>query len=109
MSDFKSKLPDMKELGSMASKLFNGVKQSVTEIVEDYKKKRETGAQEEKSTTNADIKPKKAPQEQPTEPANANPIPPVDNTTIKTPNVEPVEHKIAENLPEQEASDADKK
>lgn len=42
MADFKSKLPDLKELGSMAGKLFKGVKSSVTEIVEDYKGKRKS-------------------------------------------------------------------
>ena len=41
MSDFKSKLPDFKELAAMGGKLFNGIKSAVGEIVEDYKKKRE--------------------------------------------------------------------
>lgn len=41
MSDWKSKLPDLNELASMSSKLFNGVKNSVVEIIDDYKKKRE--------------------------------------------------------------------
>lgn len=40
MSDFKSKLPDFKEFSSMAGKLFKDVKQSVCEIIDDYKKKR---------------------------------------------------------------------
>lgn len=40
MSDFKSKLPDLKELSSMACKLFNGIKSSVNEIIQDYKEKR---------------------------------------------------------------------
>jgi hypothetical protein len=40
MSDFKSKLPDLKELGSMTAKLFNGIKSSVSEIIKDYKDKR---------------------------------------------------------------------
>ncbi|KTD82839.1 hypothetical protein [Legionella waltersii] len=40
MSDFKSKLPDLKELGSMTAKLFNGIKTSVNEIIKDYKDKR---------------------------------------------------------------------
>lgn len=35
-----SKFPDLKEIGSMASKLFGDVKNSITEIVADYKKKR---------------------------------------------------------------------
>ncbi|KTD47708.1 hypothetical protein [Legionella quateirensis] len=41
MSDFKSKLPDLKELSSMTSKLFKGIKNSVEEIIQDYKHKRE--------------------------------------------------------------------
>lgn len=42
MSDFKSKLPDLKELSSMTSKLFKGLKESVSEIIKDYKEKRTT-------------------------------------------------------------------
>lgn len=38
MSDFKSKLPSFKELTEMTGKLVGGIKKSVTEIVEDYKK-----------------------------------------------------------------------
>lgn len=55
MSDFKSKLPDLQELGSMTKKLFNGIKNSVGEIIHDYKEKRaqpeteEQPAKEEKS------------------------------------------------------------
>ena len=41
MSDFKSKLPDLKELTSMTGKLFNDIKASVGGIIDDYKKKRE--------------------------------------------------------------------
>lgn len=40
MSDFKSKLPDLKELSSMTSKLFKSIKTSVEEIIHDYKEKR---------------------------------------------------------------------
>lgn len=39
MSDLKSKLPDLGELGSMAGKLYNDLKTSVCEIIEDYKLK----------------------------------------------------------------------
>lgn len=39
MSDFKSKLPDLKEITAMAGKLFKDVKTSVCEIIEDYKQK----------------------------------------------------------------------
>lgn len=41
MSDLKSKLPDFKEITSIASKLFKDVKTSVCEIIDEYKKKRE--------------------------------------------------------------------
>ncbi|KTC88671.1 hypothetical protein OQJ18_02265 [Fluoribacter dumoffii] len=44
MSDFKSKLPDLKELASMTNKLFTDIKKSVGEIVHNYK---ETRAQQE--------------------------------------------------------------
>lgn len=40
MSDFKSKLPDLNELSSMAGKLYKGLKSSVDEIIKDYKEKR---------------------------------------------------------------------
>lgn len=65
MSDFKSKLPDLNELGSMASKLFNGIKTSVQEIVHDYKQKR---AENDAVVTPAEeVKPVVKPAE-PTEP-----------------------------------------
>lgn len=47
MNDFKSKLPDLKELSSMAGKLFKDVKTSVSEIIDEYKKKREQVASNE--------------------------------------------------------------
>ncbi len=37
MSDIKSKLPDLKELASMTSKLYKDIKASVGQIVQDYK------------------------------------------------------------------------
>lgn len=42
MGDFKSKLPDMKELTSMGCKLYNGIKNTVVDIVHDYQEKRAT-------------------------------------------------------------------
>lgn len=57
MSDSKSKFPDLKELGSMTSKLFKDIKESVTEIIHDYKEKRtpevqtESKAKEKKPTS----------------------------------------------------------
>lgn len=41
MSDFKSKMPDFKEITAWANKLFKDVKDSVGEIVDDYKTRRE--------------------------------------------------------------------
>lgn len=43
MADFKSKLPDLKELGAMTSKFFKDMSKSVCEIVDDYKAKRQAG------------------------------------------------------------------
>lgn len=40
MSDWKSKIPDIKELGEMTGKLFKDIKKSVDEIVSSYKQKR---------------------------------------------------------------------
>lgn len=37
MSDMKSKLPDFKELASMTGKLYNDIKTSVGQIIQDYK------------------------------------------------------------------------
>ena len=37
MSDQKSKIPDLKELASMTSKLFGDIKTSVGQIIQDYK------------------------------------------------------------------------
>jgi F0F1-type ATP synthase membrane subunit b/b' len=39
MSDFKSKLPDLNELASMAEKFFKDMKNSVSEIIESYNQK----------------------------------------------------------------------
>ena len=47
MSDLKSKMPDLNEIGSIAGKFFNDMKQSVVEIIDDYKKKHPSEAAEE--------------------------------------------------------------
>lgn len=39
MSDFKSKLPDLKEVAEIGGKLFNDLKTSISEIIDTYKKK----------------------------------------------------------------------
>lgn len=58
MSDLKSKLPDFQELTSMGSKLFKGIKNSVDEIIKDYKEKRAT-AEPEKTAEDVAPEPKK--------------------------------------------------
>ena len=40
MSDSKSKMPDLNEIGSIAGKLFKDIKKSVSEIISDYKQQR---------------------------------------------------------------------
>ncbi|MDI1352255.1 MAG: hypothetical protein PSV35_05720 [bacterium] len=87
MSDFKSKLPDLKELGSMTSKLFNGIKQSVTEIVHDYKQKRAEEDAKQKTEEVVVVTPT-----EPKEPVDVSPVTPpivvpienIDGTPIKT-------------------------
>lgn len=59
MSDFKSKLPDFKELSSMTSKLFKGFKASVEEIVHDYKQKRDNAPKSKPHETTEHAKSKK--------------------------------------------------
>lgn len=59
MSDLKSKLPDMNEIGKFANKLFTDVKKSVSEIMTDYKKNREgseTSCEVPKEPENTDTK-----------------------------------------------------
>lgn len=59
MSDLKSKLPDLKELASMTGKLITGIKDTVVEIIDDYKQKRETQGDEKPSEEKkAESKPK---------------------------------------------------
>ncbi|VEB36504.1 Uncharacterised protein [Legionella sainthelensi] len=54
MSDFKSKLPDLKELASMTSKLYTDIKKSVGEIVQSYKENRtQPGGESEQPKTQA--------------------------------------------------------
>jgi hypothetical protein len=80
MSDFKSKLPDLKELGSMTSKLFRDIKNSVSEIITDYKQKHppepptenetivtETKVEVKETVAKAKAQPKPAKEEKPAE------------------------------------------
>ena len=47
MNDLKSKLPDLNELGSMASKLYKDMKTSVCGIIDEYKKNHPTDVKED--------------------------------------------------------------
>lgn len=58
MSEQKSKLPDMKELGDMAGKLFKDVKESISQIITNYKHKRTPSATHHKKPTTAKAAPK---------------------------------------------------
>ena len=63
MNDFKSKLPDFKELTAMTKKLFTGLKSTVDEIIDDYQKKREEQpvAKTEEQTTTTQSRPSDSP------------------------------------------------
>lgn len=50
----KSKLPDLDEVTSIVGKLFNDVKKSVTEIVDDYKEKRADDSNTEPTSEEAE-------------------------------------------------------
>lgn len=71
MSDFKSKLPDLKELASMTSKLYTDIKKSVGEIVHNYKENRAQQAEEAAEQTDAappkEAKPQKTAEESKTD------------------------------------------
>ncbi|MGL6029858.1 MAG: hypothetical protein ACRC0B_02725 [Legionella sp.] len=73
MSDFSSKLPDLKELTSMTTKLFNGLKKTVNEIVHDYKEKRaEDEVKEQRAEVVTDAATKAAAEQvTPVEPSSA--------------------------------------
>ncbi len=59
MADLQSKMPDFKEISSMAGKLFNDVKTSICEIVKEYKEKHadvESECSSKKSSTKCSSK-----------------------------------------------------
>ena len=53
MGDSKSKIPDMEEIKSITGKIFKSLKSTITEVVHDYKKKREETAAEVESKAEA--------------------------------------------------------
>lgn len=88
MNDFKSKLPDFKELTEMTAKLFNGIRNSVDEIIQDYKQKRA-----DIETAQSETRPTEATPKKPVVTASENPepiVPPVDS-----PESPPVEKPVA--------------
>lgn len=86
MSDFKSKLPDLKELASMTSKLFTDIKKSVGEIVHNYKENRAQQEEVEQTKEEATQKPVK---ENKAAAEPAKPMEPVETIEV----VEPKESK----------------
>jgi hypothetical protein len=56
MNDFKSKLPDFKEIVSIANKFYKDMKKSICEIIDDYKTKhkQETASSSDTPTTETD-------------------------------------------------------
>jgi hypothetical protein len=94
MADKKSKLPDLNELGSMAGKLFKDIKNSVTDIVKDYKEKREVGEEEKAKAPETPAAPKAkpaAPKAKPAEPTKAEPKAekPVEQKPVPMPEAKP--------------------
>jgi hypothetical protein len=54
MSDWKSKLPDLKEVASMSTKLAQDIKKSITEIFHEYKQKHPDAPEHEKKAADKD-------------------------------------------------------
>lgn len=61
MSDSKSKFPDLNEIGTIAGKLFKDIKQSVVEIIDDYKQKHPQTPEAPKPVDEPVVKAKAAP------------------------------------------------
>ena len=78
MSDKKSNLPDFNEISGMASKLFKDISTSVNQIMDTYKKSRETDKPQqsapatEKPAASAEKKPEPAPEKPQDKPVNDN-------------------------------------
>lgn len=107
MSDFKSKLPDLKELGSMTSKLFKDVKQSVDEIINDYKKKRESTEPVDdvkKTDSQPETKSTETTSKKPSTKTTKEKTPP-ESTTLKPDAVKPVVEDVP---PKETAVSSDK-
>jgi len=61
MSDFKSKLPDLKELGEMTKKLYKDISNSVKEIIGTYKQRHPKNKDEAKVDIRNDVSADKKP------------------------------------------------
>lgn len=81
MSNPKSKLPDLKELGEMSSKLYKSLSSCVIDIIDDYKKKRTTEA--ESTETKEPAEPTKSATTEP-QPTNDTPKVTEENSVQKT-------------------------
>ncbi len=84
VSDLKSKMPDFKEISSMAGKFFKDLKNSIDGIVQDYKKKRHPSETKAQSTAPT-VKPTTAPK------AEAKPVqkPKIDPAVTVVKKIDP--------------------
>lgn len=91
MAEQKSKLPDINEIASMATKLFRDVKTSISQIIDEYKAKHA-------DTETNEVKPPESPK--PTvspsepEPTQSQTIETQINPTIDEAEVKPTKSKI---------------
>lgn len=72
MSEPKSKMPDLKELASITSKLFKDIKTSVGEIIQDYKNVRAQSDVDDSTTKS--VKPKETKAEETKTTDEAKPV-----------------------------------
>jgi pyruvate-formate lyase-activating enzyme len=106
MSDMKSKLPDLKELASMTSKLYNDIKVSVTQIIHDYKEVRAKAAAEEELEASAEAaKPATEKKPAPKAAKSEAPVEVVQKATIVETSVEVTQ----ETVPNEEAKTGESK
>lgn len=89
MSDSKSKVPDMNEIGSIASKLFKDIKKSVDEIIADYKNKRPAASCDVTTPAAPSCEVPTKPVEEPA-PIVIKDVKAVDETPVQAPPVEEV-------------------
>lgn len=108
MSDMKSKLPDLKELTDMTTKLFKDVKKSVTEIAHAYQEKRKEGEQANTDTPSetTDVEQKVAPEQKTAPEVKAEPEAKVEQEVQAAPEAEVPEAEVTTEAPSETPIDA---